>query len=69
MVDVFVDNFGLPSAVWLNDGDGGLVDSGIRLPGVWMNTHCPLGDLNGDGKPDVFIAAFGGGPNEVWFFE
>ncbi|MEW5924604.1 MAG: FG-GAP-like repeat-containing protein, partial [Candidatus Zixiibacteriota bacterium] len=67
--DVFVNNFGLPSAVWLNDGHAGLFDSGIRLPGEWLNTGCPLGDLDNDGDLDVFIAAFGGGPNEIWFNE
>ena len=65
--DVFVNNFGLPSAVWLNDGRGGLFDSGIRLPGEGLNTYCPLGDLDGDGDLDVFISAFGSGPNEIWF--
>ena len=67
--DIFLNNFGLPSSVWLNDGHGGLFDSGIRLPGEWQNTGCPLGDLDGDGDLDVFIAAFGGGPNEIWFNE
>lgn len=67
--DVFVNNFGLPSAVWLNDGRGGLFDSGIRLPGEWQNTSCPLGDFDNDGDLDVFISAFGGGPNEIWFNE
>lgn len=68
-LDVFLNNFGLPSAVWLNDGKGNLFYSGIRLPGEWQNTGCPLGDLDGDGDLDVFIAAFGGGPNEIWFNE
>ena len=67
--DVFLNNFGLPSAVWLNDGHGGLFDSGVRLPGEWLNAYCPLGDIDSDGDLDVFIAAFGGGPNEIWFNE
>jgi len=66
-LDVFLNNFGLPSAVWLNDGKGRLFDSGIRLPGEWQNASCPLGDVDGDGDLDVFVAAFGGGANELWF--
>jgi len=66
-IDVFLNNLGLPSAVWLNDGQGRLFDSGIRLPGEWLNAGCALGDIDGDGDLDVLIAAFLGGPNEVWF--
>ena len=64
-----MNNGGLPATVWLNDRNGGLFDSGIRLEGEWgwMNTFCPLADLDGDGDTDALIAAYMGGSNEIWF--
>lgn len=32
-LDVFVSNYSLPNEIWLNDGAGGFVDSGLRLGG------------------------------------
>jgi len=65
--DLFVTNFGLPSAIWLNDPESGLVDCGLRLRGENVNSGCALGDVDGDGDLDAFVSAFGGGPNELWF--
>ena len=41
--------------VWLNDGGGNLVDSGQRL-GVWDSYAVALGDVDGDGDLDAFVA-------------
>jgi len=67
LVDLFVTQFGLPSTIWLGDGTGALIDSGVRLAGDGINGNVALGDLDGDGDLDAFLAAFGGGPNEIWF--
>ena len=63
---------GKPNTVWLNDGKGHFTDSGLRL-GNANSVAAAVGDLNGDGKPDVFAANVknvitkeGAGFNEVW---
>ncbi len=55
--------------VWINDGTGRFGDSGIRFGGGQFYRHAHLGDLDGDGDLDVFLATFGlrEGPNEIWF--
>jgi hypothetical protein len=63
--------------VFFNDGAGHFTDSGQRL-GQWGSNAVALGDLNGDGTPDAFVAngqsqlSAGGRlvtntPDTVWF--
>lgn len=68
---------GTPNEVWLNDGKGNFRDSGLRL-GNAFSWDVALGDLNGDGRLDAFVAnlrlvdgsknppIFGGVPAEIW---
>ena len=58
-IDAFTANSELNSAepdeIWLNDGDGYFTDSG-QLLGDTFSRASDLGDLDGDGDLDVFIA-------------
>jgi hypothetical protein len=54
---------GRPNTVWWNDGRGGFTDSGQRL-GEVQTKGVALGDLDGDGDPDAYIANYG--PDEIW---
>ncbi|MEE9443201.1 MAG: ankyrin repeat domain-containing protein [candidate division Zixibacteria bacterium] len=65
--DAFVTNFDFPSSIWINDGKGNLLDSGLRLGGLQGNSGAALGDLDGDGDIDAFISEFLGGSNTIWF--
>ena len=63
---------GKPNQIWLNDGRGHFTDSGLRL-GNANSIAAAVGDLNGDGRPDVFVANVknvitkeGASHNEVW---
>jgi len=54
-----------PTRVWVNDGTGRFADSGQTL-GLTVSAWLGLGDLNGDGYPDIYVSNFGR-PNEVWY--
>ncbi len=67
-LDAVVANFGgAPNRLWLNDGTGALVDSGIALGsgGSSQSTSIAAGNLNGDACPDVVIGNLGQA-DEVW---
>jgi WD40 repeat protein len=58
---------GSASTVWLNDGQGNFVDSGLRL-GNAKSYGVALGDLDGDGDLDAFVAN-NSQHNVVWLNE
>jgi hypothetical protein len=63
LLDAFVVNANTPdgegSRVYFGDGRGHLTDSGQRLPSKWEGKPA-IGDVNGDGKPDVAAG------NTIW---
>ncbi len=59
-----VSSAGAPNTVWLNDGQGNFSDSGLRL-GNGLSYGVDLGDLDGDGDLDAFVAN-NSPPNAVW---
>jgi hypothetical protein len=66
-LDVFLTSFTLPNCVLMNNGDGMIIDSGMRLGGSGGNMISAVGDLDGDGDPDIFVSNFEGGSSEIWF--
>ena len=62
-LDVFAVNFGTYPAIgeanrlWLNDGSGNFTDSG-QLFGNSVSANAAIGDLDGDGSLDVFVANY-----------
>ena len=72
LIDVFVARFNQlnrPNEVWLNDGAGGFVDSGLSL-GSNPSTAVAAGDVDGDGDIDAWVAndgvSDGPAPNRLW---
>jgi len=66
--DAVATNHDAEVQIWLNDGSGMLVDSGIRL-GAKSDKHesAAIGDIDGDGDLDIFLAEGRGGRNTLWF--
>jgi len=68
-LDAFVANLGGGSGegnmVWLNTGIGNFIDSGQSL-GSSASKSVELGDLDGDGDLDAFVANYNFEANKVW---
>jgi hypothetical protein len=56
-----------PSQLWINDGKGHFIDSGIRFSQKPFFTGVTIKDVDADGDKDIFFASFRAGPNELWF--
>lgn len=58
-----------PAQVWVNDGKGTFIDSGVRLgdgeDNDWSN--CVLMDFDRDGDVDVFVTSRSLGNHGLWF--
>jgi len=66
--DLYVCNDDTPNMLWLNDGKGHFRDIAVDV-GVAFNSigeapgsmNASIGDVNGDGLPDLFVTRFGYG--------
>ncbi|MCA8978811.1 MAG: CRTAC1 family protein [Planctomycetes bacterium] len=71
--DLYVSNDSTPNFLWENQGDGTFVDVGFRRGAshdangkeqAGMGIAC--GDLDGDGRPDLFVTNFSGENNALY---
>jgi len=71
--DIYVSNDSTPNFLWENQGDGAFIDVGFRRGAshdangkeqAGMGIAC--GDLDGDGRPDLFVTNFSGENNALY---
>jgi hypothetical protein len=67
-VDLYVCNDDTPNTLWLNDGKGHFRDVAMELGAAFNSIgeapgsmNATVGDVNGDGLPDLFVTRFGYG--------
>ena len=71
--DLYVTNDSTPNHLWQNRGDGTFVETGLRH-GVALDPNgkeqagmgIASGDLNGDGREDLFVTNFSGESNALY---
>lgn len=56
---VFVAESNEVHQLYLGDGAGGFIDASVRLPAHSQGNGLAVGDVNGDGRPDIFIGSTG----------
>ena len=66
--DLYVCNDDTPNQLWLNDGQGHFREAALELGAAFNSIgeapgsmNAAVGDVNGDGRPDLFITRFGYG--------
>lgn len=68
-LDIIVVGFysGEGCEVWKNDGLGNFTLAQDNIASSIGMRKVGIGDLNGDGFPDIFAPAYSGGSSQVWF--
>jgi hypothetical protein len=71
--DVLVANDGQPNHLWMNKHDGTFAEEAVRrglafdaMGGAPANMGIAVGDVNGDGLPDVFVTHLTEETNTLW---
>jgi hypothetical protein len=71
--DIYISNDSMPNHLWENQGDGTFKEVGLRR-GVSHDSNgkeqagmgIACGDLDGDGRPDLFVTNFSGERNSLY---
>jgi len=65
-LDAVIMSLGKPNPVWVNDGKGHFLYSGISLDDKNAIHSCVFEDFDSDGDIDIFLGNFLGGSNQLW---